>query len=46
MIPGLYNPKYDEDLSFPPTDDGLVQILHCQNHWLTVYRKKSDLVKV
>ena len=46
MIPGLYDPKYGEDLSFPPTDDGFVQILHCQNHWLTVYGKKFDLVKV
>ena len=40
MIPGLYDPKYGEDLSFPSTDDGFVQILHCQNHWLTVYGKK------
>lgn len=45
-IPGLYDPKYGEDLSFPPTDDGFVQILHCNNHWLTIHGKTSELVKV
>ena len=45
-IPGLYDPKYGEDLSYPPTDDGFVQILHYENHWLTVYGKTAELVKV
>jgi len=45
-IPGLYDPKYGEDLSYPPTDDGFVQILHYENHWLTVYGKTAGLVKV
>jgi len=45
-IPGLYNPKYGKDLSYPPIDDGFVQILHHENHWLTVYGKTAELVKV
>ena len=46
MIPGLYDPKYGEDLSFPPTDDGFVQILHYKDHWLTIHGITCESVKV
>ena len=46
MIPGLYDPKYGEDLSFPSTSDGFVQILHYENHWVTIHGITCELVKV
>lgn len=45
-VPGLHDTKYGQDLSFPTTESLFVQILHAENHWLTVAGVHSSLVKV
>ena len=36
-VSGLYNPQLGVDLTFPPTVDSFIQILHVGgNHWMTV----------
>ena len=45
-VSDLHDTRYGQDLSFPSTKSPFVQILHAENHWLTVEGVHASLVKV
>ena len=45
-VSGLHDTRYRQDLSFPSTKSPFVQILHAENHWLTVAGVHASLAKV
>ena len=45
-VSGLHDTRYRQDLSFSSAKSSFVQILHAENHWLTVAGVHASLVKV
>ena len=45
-VSGLHDTRYRQDLSFPSAKSPFVQILHAENHWLTIAGVHPSLVKV